>query len=69
MAKLTDKQRQCIALLMRSPDEGDGWRKCSAVIWRGIVPMYPDDLVEKRPSDDGGFVRLTERGKVVADYL
>jgi len=67
--KLSDKTRDVLRLLMRSPDHGDGWRKVSGVLWLVVTPSMPDDLVEKQPSSDGGRVRLTERGKAVCDYL
>lgn len=45
----------------------DGWAKVSRVVWP-LVSGLPDDLVEKRPSDDGGHIRLTECGKAVVLY-
>lgn len=46
----------------------DGWAKVSQIIW----PLYeklPNDLVEKRPSDNGGHMRLTENGKTLLRYI
>lgn len=45
----------------------DGWAKVSQQVWP-LVATLPDDLVEKRPSEDGGHIRLTEGGKLIVHY-
>ena len=45
----------------------DGWAKVSKVVWPAVMRL-PDDLVEKQPSEDGGRVRLTERGDAIVTY-
>jgi len=59
------------ALLLRSPNRGDGWRSISDM----LAPMVTEQslkapgLFEMDCDEDGFRIRLTERGKVVADYL
>jgi hypothetical protein len=56
-----------LRLLRDSKDIGDGWRQVSEILWRGIVPHMPPELIEK---DDAHLrVRLSDRGKIVMDYL
>ena len=47
--------------------DAEGWAKVSKVLWP-IVAKLPDDLVELRPSDDGGHMRLTSDGKAIVRY-
>ncbi len=56
--------------MMRLADKeagSDGFAKVSKLVWPLAVAL-PDDLVEKRPSDDGGHIRLTDGGKTVLLY-
>lgn len=74
MAKLSDKQRDILHLIMRSDADQERWRHVSNVCWPLIDGTLPDDLVELRPHENGGRVsgghlRLTERGQAVADYI
>lgn len=67
---LTSQQRSFLLLELRSPDEGDGWRKVSAmvrpVVERSLIP----ELCEWQPHDDGtGRVRLTHDGQTVVRFL
>lgn len=64
---LADKHKNILRLIRRSTPI-DGWYKVSGVVWP-LLADTPSDLVEKRPSEDGGMVRLTPRGEAVADYL
>lgn len=45
----------------------DGWAKVSAVVWP-LMESMPSDLIELRPSDDGGFARVTDQGVAVLMY-
>lgn len=45
----------------------DGWSKVSKLLWP-ICSKLPDDLVEKRPSADGGHIRLTSDGEAIVRY-
>ena len=68
--KLPDQHVNFIRVLLRSPDVDDGWRNVNNVLRKTIeaeIAKYPE-LYETR--EMGGLqVRLSERGKVVADYV
>ena len=68
MSKLSDEQRGLLRLLLRSAPTVDGWYPVSSMLWPAVSGMLPDDLAEKMPDGDSGFLRLTERGQAVADY-
>lgn len=55
-----------LKLTSRDADQ-DGWSKVSKLIWP-ICAALPDDLVKKRPSDDGGHIRLTSDGEAIVRY-
>lgn len=65
----TEKQTNILRLIQRSKPEDDGWYRVSKVVWPLVKGTLPDDLVELKPTDDGGFLRFTERGQAVADYF
>lgn len=64
--KLGDGPKHLLRLAMKEAGE-DGWAKVSAGVWP-LVADLPDDLVEKRPSNDGGHIRLTSGGEAVVYY-
>lgn len=68
---IDQKQKDFIALVMRSPDRGDGWRSVSGVM-RGFtteMTAAQPELYETREVGDALMIRLSERGKILADYL
>jgi hypothetical protein len=66
--KLDDVQRNCLRLARRDAGRG-GFVDVSKTTWRWVKTV-PPDLMEHWPNEDGsGRVRLTERGKAVADYI
>ena len=69
MMQLTEKQKQALKLILRSPTIGLGWRKCSAICWP-LLDQIPAELIERQGSyEDGGVVKLTRVGEIVAGYL
>lgn len=66
MGKLDDEDKHLLRLAFKSAD-AEGWSKISALVWP-LVSSLPDDLVEKRPSDSGGYIRLTEGGEAIVLY-
>lgn len=64
--KLSSGQLNLMRLAVKGASP-DGWAKVSKVVWP-MVAKLPADLIELRPSDDGGHVRLTEHGHVVLKY-
>ena len=68
MSKLDDKTKSMLNTLLRTTPDAGGWRRVSKIVWP-LIGVLPDDLVEKRATDDGGFVRLTVRGQAVCDYF
>lgn len=68
--KMDDKEIGFLRLLMRSPDIGDGWRKVSSVVWPLVDGFKRPELIESEGSrENGGRVRLSERGAVVVYYV
>ena len=59
--------KSTLALIQRSPDQGDGWRSVSAACWP-LVKDLPIELAECEPNDDGGRVRMTDSGRAVLHY-
>lgn len=64
--KLNDGSLHLLRLTARGAGL-DGWAPVSKVVWP-LIAQLPDDLVEKRPSDDGGHARLTDRGDAIVVY-
>lgn len=69
MTKLNEKQRNLLNLIKRSKPEADGWYRASKMVWPLIADAFPADLAETREADEGGYIKLTDRGQAVADYL
>jgi hypothetical protein len=66
---MSPKNEQMLALIMRSPDRGEGWRTVSAAVWP-LVQDFPADLVELEPNENGGGrIRLNSDGHAVARHL
>jgi hypothetical protein len=64
--KLDAGKKHLMRLAVR--DAGlDGWAKVSSVVWPAVASI-PDELMEKRPNDNGGHVRLTQTGVAVLEY-
>lgn len=67
--RLTWEQENFLALLLRSPDAGDGWREVSSWVWQVVEHFGRKELLEVEKREDGGRIRLSERGKIVVDYI
>lgn len=65
--ELTAGDKHLLRLIRREKD-ADGWAKVSKMLWP-IILALPTQLVETRASDDGGFIRLTDAGSTVLDWL
>ncbi len=69
MSELTSGHKSILRLIARSePAAADGWCKVARHIWP-LIASIPSELVETRPTEAGGFVRLSEKGRVVLEYL
>jgi hypothetical protein len=66
---LTPQQNNILRLIQRSKPQEDGWYRVSHVVWPLVDGVLPADLVETKPAGNSGFIRFTERGQAVADYL
>jgi hypothetical protein len=55
--------------MKRSTIQADGWYRVSDMMWPVISGKLPDELVDERKNDDGGFIRFTAQGEIVAKYL
>lgn len=63
---LDDQHKQTIRLILRSEDEGDGWRQCTSPIF-GLFTPLSSELFEL--DHDKLRVRLTSEGKIVGKWL
>ncbi len=64
--EIKKNEKSFLKLLLRSPDEGDGWRKVSSMVWPLVESFGPKELIETK---DSNMVRLSERGLVLVDYM
>jgi hypothetical protein len=64
--KLCSSALRLMRLALRDAD-ADGWAKVSKLVYP-LLSAVPDDLMERREDGDGGYVRLTERGKIALAY-
>jgi hypothetical protein len=67
--RLTDREKGFLSLILRSPDQGDGWRNVSAVVWPLVAEFKRQELIEIQYCGDDRHVRLTPEGNTVAKYL
>lgn len=66
---LSENAKHAMRLCRKNQKEG-GWCAVSAPVMTHIIPLVPEELMERETSADGsGRVRLTERGNTVLDYL
>ncbi len=64
--KLTDRQRDMLRLVQRSPDIGDGWRQVSEMLWPLVTSSGHTELLEK--DAENLRVRFTQEGKTVVRF-
>lgn len=69
MNKLTDEQKNVINLMLRSKHDSEGWYKVSDVVWSVISRSIPEDLIEVKNENHAKFIRFTEKGKIVVEYM
>lgn len=69
--KLSDQHINLIRLIERSPDLGEGWRMVSNQLTPFFTKVVEDrtELYETKVEDDTFFVRLSERGQILKDYV
>ena len=67
MSKLDAGQSHMLRLIVKGQDS-HGWAKVSRTLWPHVSQL-PIDLVEFRPADVGGHVRLTDAGKAVVEWV
>ena len=66
MSKLTDTQRDLLRLVARSNDVGEGWRRCSPLIYKALMPHAEEKLIER--NDEAMRVRLTDTAKTLLEW-
>jgi len=66
---MDQKAKSFLQLVLRSPDTGDGWRNVSSALWPLVKGFSLPELIETEGDASGGRLRLSERGKIVCDYL
>ena len=67
MSKLDAGQSHMLRLIVKGQDS-HGWAKVSRTLWPHVSTL-PSELVECRPADVGGHVRLTDAGKAVVEWM
>ena len=69
MSKPTQMQMDAVALYMRTPIDAEGWAKVSVAVWP-LLKYLPPELFEIEGNvNQGGRIRLTEKGEIVVPYL
>jgi hypothetical protein len=68
MATLSPNQKSLLRLVVKGAGP-DGWGPVSEMLCKVVSETIPSDLVEFEKLVDGGRIRLTERGKVIVDYI
>lgn len=64
---INTQDKNFLALISRSPDEGDGWRSVSDVCWKLVEQFKSPELIEI--DKENRRVRPTAEGDVVIRYL
>lgn len=69
--KISDKQIDFIRLVRRTPDVGDGWRVVSDTLRKITLHTVDEqpDIYETKEHEGRLFIRLSERGSILGDYL
>lgn len=67
--KLTDREKDFLRLVYRSPHDNDGWRNVSPLLWKFVVEYTRPELIEIEEGEKGGRVRLSDREKILIDYI
>lgn len=70
MSALKDSEKRFLRLILRSKDIGDGWRNVSLHVWTLVADFKRKELIEAERFEAGaGKVRLSERGRIVVEYI
>ncbi len=71
MSNAIDNIRPFLALIKRSPDVGDGWRKVSPMLRKLIELRVAEapDLYETKDEAGGLFIRATEEAAILGKYI
>lgn len=64
---MNNNDKSFIALLLRSSDEGEGYRKVSLTLWPLVEKFQAKELIEI--NYEKRMVKLSEKGEIVAKYL
>lgn len=68
MSKLNESDKEIMKLIQRSPDQGDGWRTVSSMLWKPVIVSFTQkELLEI--DEENQRVRLSPKGIIVADYI
>lgn len=67
MTELSQQDKNFLALILRSPNIGDGWRQVSKTLWPLVDMFGRQELIEI--NKDELRIRLSETGKIVIDYI
>ncbi len=66
MSAITQKGKEVLRLINRSPVDSEGWSRVSPTVLP-LLDFAPAELIERSFSSE--FVRLTEAGKTVVKYI
>lgn len=67
MSMMSDRSKNFIRLILRSPDIGDGWRQVSSAVWPLVTKAENRELLDI--NEETLRVRLNDEGRVVARYI
>lgn len=72
--KLTDQQKNLLALYKRSTKDADGWANASQITWpliKELASPSPDLFELEMPvgAQHHGRVRLTDTGAILLEYV
>ena len=69
MSNLSDGTKNLIRLYERITQDAEGWAPVSNSNWKLVDMFAAPELFEIDKHESGGRIRLTEKGKIVAEYL
>lgn len=69
MSKLTPAQMSVLKLANRSPKDEEGWSKCAPAVFKQLISLVPVELIERRQTEAGAFVRLTAEAQGILRWM
>ncbi len=64
--KISERDIEFLKLILRSEDQGEGWRNVSQILWPLVTAFPYPELIRMR---NGNQVKLSKRGLIIMDYI